>query len=117
MERRGYRLLREETESLRAIPETHSGNMLVFQRTGPGHPPPTRGLFARLHDWLQHGVPRYRHWVGRRAHQRLVSQGTVSYRGVRFDIRESHAPIPEAIVNGRYEAEDVLEPVEGTLRI
>jgi FkbM family methyltransferase len=106
MGRHGYRLLREETERLHAIPETHSGNMLVFQRTGPGHPRPARGVFARLHDWLQHGVPRYRHWVGRRAHQRLVSQGTVAYRGVQFDIRESHAPIPEAIVNGRYEAEE-----------
>ncbi len=109
MGQRGYQLLHEETESLQAIPETHSGNMLVFQRTGPGSfsaAPKGKRMITRLHDWLQNGVPRYRHWVGRRAHQRLVSQGTVTYRGVQFDIRESHAPVPEAIVNGRYEAEE-----------
>ena len=32
MQRRGYELLREETEALRAIPETHSGNMLMFRK-------------------------------------------------------------------------------------
>ena len=63
-------------------------------------------IMSRLHQWLQHGVPRYRLWVGRRTHQRFVRQGTVTYRGVRFDIGESHAPIPEAIANGRYEAEE-----------
>lgn len=32
MKRRSFALLREETEALRAIPETHSGNMLVFRQ-------------------------------------------------------------------------------------
>lgn len=32
MRRRGFELLREETEALRAVPETHSGNMLVFRQ-------------------------------------------------------------------------------------
>ncbi|HTH47978.1 MAG TPA: class I SAM-dependent methyltransferase [Candidatus Limnocylindria bacterium] len=32
MQRRGFELLRDETKALQAIPETHSGNMLVFRQ-------------------------------------------------------------------------------------
>ncbi|HTH47977.1 MAG TPA: FkbM family methyltransferase [Candidatus Limnocylindria bacterium] len=60
----------------------------------------------RLHEWLLSGIPRYRQWVGRRTHQRWLKAGIVTYRGVQFDIRQSHSPIPAAIANGRYEAEE-----------